>query len=264
MWLVLKLHSHTCRRTTGLWSKCINNWLPSDYIAAFMSLPTVRFLFISHSCSSTTCVMYVMYVFWWVHFIFPPVLVMRCCPVKVRRWRSTWKQANASQEEERSVSPVMRSQTLRSLATWWAAAGTRRSSPQKQQASKEFVTSVVFTRCLVFHLNIVCYWWTCNCADIVVWRLCVWERKTRSTVRTRREPWRLSTRRKGGRERARSCQASGRWCTGKLKARRRSEKLRSFSQLILCWAPWLFFSRGVYILCLWGSWNSCSWMMRGF
>lgn len=63
----------------------------------------------------------------------------------------------------------------------------------------------------------------CNRVDIVVWRLCVWERKTRSTVRMRKELWRLSTRRRGGRERARSCRASGKWCTGKPKARRRSE-----------------------------------------
>lgn len=59
-------------------------------------------------------------------------------------------------------------------------------------------------------------------ADIVVWRLCVWERKTRSTAQMKRELWPPSTRRRGGRGRARSCQALGRWCTEKLKARRRN------------------------------------------
>lgn len=48
---------------------------------------------------------------------------MPCCQVKVLRWRSTWKQANVSPEEVKSVSPATRSQTLRSPATWWAAAG---------------------------------------------------------------------------------------------------------------------------------------------
>lgn len=62
-----------------------------------------------------------------------------------------------------------------------------------------------------------------NPADIVVWRLCVWERKTRSTVQMKRELWHPSTKRRGGRERARFCPASGRWCTGRPKARRRSE-----------------------------------------
>lgn len=68
----------------------------------------------------------------------------------------------------------------------------------------------------------------CDSADIVAWRLCDWERKTRSTARMKSELWPPSTRRRGGRGRAKSCRASGRWCTEKPKARRRSKCGKQF------------------------------------
>lgn len=59
-------------------------------------------------------------------------------------------------------------------------------------------------------------------SDIGVWRLCVWERKTRSTVLMRRERLHPLTKRKGEKGRAKSFPASGKWCTEKLKAKMRS------------------------------------------
>ena len=58
------------------------------------------------------------------HISFSTVSVMHSCQVKVLLWPSMWKLVNVSREEEKSVSPVKRSQTLRSPATSWAAAGT--------------------------------------------------------------------------------------------------------------------------------------------
>lgn len=66
-----------------------------------------------------------------------------------------------------------------------------------------------------------------NPTDIGVWRLCVWERKTRSTVLMKREPLPPSTRKKGEREKVKSFPVSGKWCTERLREKKRSRMLKA-------------------------------------
>lgn len=62
-------------------------------------------------------------------------------------------------------------------------------------------------------------------ADIAEWKLCVCVKRTRFTVQMRRELWHPSTRRREGNERIRSLQASERWSTERLKAKRKNNSL---------------------------------------
>lgn len=64
-----------------------------------------------------------------------------------------------------------------------------------------------------------------NFTGIAVWRLCVWERKTRSTVQMKREPSPRLIRKKGESGKAKSFPASEKWCTERLKAKKRSRML---------------------------------------
>lgn len=59
-------------------------------------------------------------------------------------------------------------------------------------------------------------------SDIGVWRLCVWERKTRSTALMRREHSHPLTRKREERGRVKSFLVSGKWCTERLKEKMRS------------------------------------------
>lgn len=77
-------------------------------------------------------------------------------------------------------------------------------------------------------------------SDIGVWRLCVWERKTRSTVLMRRERLHPLTKRKGGRGRAKSSPASGKWFTEKPKAKMRSRWSRRI-RFSVCLSLFFFF-----------------------
>ena len=146
---------------------------------------------------------------------------MRCCQVRVLPWQSMWKQASVSQEEERSGWPVMKLQHLRSLALWWVGAGT-------------FALFISVLMCIFeipvllngaeFEMNAILL-----SPDIDVWRLCVWERKTRFTVQMKRELLHLLTRKREGKGKARSSPVSGKWCTGKLKAKMIN---KSLSQMV--------------------------------
>lgn len=60
---------------------------------------------------------------------------------------------------------------------------------------------------------------------IAAWKLCVCVKRTRSTAQMKRELWHPSTRRRGGNERIRSLQASERWSTERLKAKRKNNAL---------------------------------------
>lgn len=58
--------------------------------------------------------------------------------------------------------------------------------------------------------------------DTGVWRLCVWERKTRSTVLMKREPSPLSIRKNEEKGKVKFFPVSGKWCTERLKEKKRS------------------------------------------